>query len=102
MIFFVTIVVIQGIHVIEHILQLVQVYALGIPDDDAFGLLGYVFAIQGTEEWLHLVFNVWYLASLYIVFIALHPGGPTCRCSCRPGCWRRSLSVLGSGLRPGT
>jgi hypothetical protein len=71
MIFFVTIVVIQGIHVIEHILQLVQVYVLGVPDDDAFGLLGYVFAIQGTEEWLHLVFNVWYLASLYIVFIAL-------------------------------
>jgi len=71
MIFFVTIVVIQGIHVIEHILQLVQVYVLGIPDDEAFGLLGYVFSFQGTEEWLHLVFNVWYLASLYIVFIAL-------------------------------
>ena len=71
MIFFVTIVVIQAIHVIEHVLQLVQVYVLGVPDADAFGLLGYVFAFQGTEEWLHLVFNAWYLASLYVVFIVL-------------------------------
>ena len=75
LIFFVTIVVVQAIHVIEHILQLVQVYVLGIPDDEAFGVLGYIFAIQGTEEWLHLVFNTWYLASLYIVFIALWRAG---------------------------
>ncbi len=58
---------IQGIHVIEHIIQLGQVYAFGVADDDALGLLGYVFQFQGTEEWLHLVFNVSYLAALYLL-----------------------------------
>ncbi len=44
-----------------------QVFALGIPDKDALGLLGYVFQFQGTEEWLHIVFNVLYLASLVVI-----------------------------------
>ena len=69
--FFTTIVVIQGIHVVEHIIQLVQVYLFRVSDDDAMGLLGYVFSFQGTEEWLHLAFNVSFLAALYIVFVAL-------------------------------
>ena len=64
-IFFSAIVAIQGAHVVEHIIQLIQVYILGIPDDVAFGLLGYVFQFQGTEEWLHLVFNLTFLLSLY-------------------------------------
>ena len=45
---------IQGVHVIEHVIQLVQVYVFGIADDDALGLLGYVFQFNGTEEYLHL------------------------------------------------
>lgn len=69
--FFLAVVIIQGIHVFEHIVQLVQVYVLGIPDDNALGLLGYVFQFQGTEEWLHLVFNATYLASLYVLLIPL-------------------------------
>jgi hypothetical protein len=72
--FFTAIVAVQGVHVVEHVIQLVQVYVLDVPDDDAFGLLGYVFNFQGTEEWLHLVFNAAYLASLYIVFLLLWQG----------------------------
>jgi hypothetical protein len=65
--FYATVVVVQGGHVIEHIIQLIQVYVLGIPDDEALGLLGYVFAFQGTEEWLHIVFNLLYWACLVII-----------------------------------
>jgi hypothetical protein len=64
----IAVIALQGIHVFEHIAQLVQVYVLGIEDEKALGLLGYVFQIQGTEEWLHLVFNnAWLLALLLIV-----------------------------------
>jgi hypothetical protein len=69
--FFVTVVVVQGIHVFEHVVQLIQVYDLGIPEDNALGLLGYVFQFQGTEEWLHLVFNVSYLLALYALLLPL-------------------------------
>ena len=61
---FTGVVIVQGIHVVEHIIQLIQVFALGVPDDNALGLLGYVFQFQGTEEWLHLGFNAAYLAAL--------------------------------------
>jgi hypothetical protein len=64
---FIAVVAIQGIHVFEHVVQLVQVFLLGIPDDKALGLLGYVFQFQGTEEWLHLVFNVTYLLALVLL-----------------------------------
>jgi hypothetical protein len=63
--------VVQGTHVFEHIVQLIQVFALGIPDEEALGLLGYVFQFQGTEEWLHLVFNVTYLLTLYALLLPL-------------------------------
>jgi hypothetical protein len=65
--FMTTVVIIQGIHVVEHIIQLLQVFVFGVADGDAFGLLGYVFQFQGTEEWLHLVFNATYLLSLYVL-----------------------------------
>jgi hypothetical protein len=68
---FTGVVMVQGIHVIEHIIQLIQVFILGIPDDMALGLLGYVFQLQGTEEWLHLVFNAAYLAALYLLVLPL-------------------------------
>ena len=58
-------VVVQGVHVFEHIAQLVQVYVLDIADDDAFGLLGMVFHPNDTEEWLHLAFNSLFLLALY-------------------------------------
>jgi hypothetical protein len=68
---FTAVVVIQGIHVIEHVIQLAQVYVFGVSDDDAFGLLGYVFQFQGTEEWLHLVFNVTFLLALYALVLPM-------------------------------
>jgi hypothetical protein len=68
---FVGVVVVQSVHVVEHVIQLAQVYLFGVPDDDAFGLLGYVFAFQGTEEWLHLAFNATYLLALYLLFFQL-------------------------------
>ena len=68
---FAGVVLVQGIHVVEHIIQLIQVYGLGVPDDEALGLLGAVFQFQGTEEWLHLVFNVSYLAALYLLLVPL-------------------------------
>jgi hypothetical protein len=69
--FYTAVVLIQTVHVIEHVIQLVQVYLLGIADDDALGLLGLVFAFQGTEEWLHLVFNAGYLAGLCLIAIGV-------------------------------
>lgn len=68
---FIGVVAVQGLHVVEHVIQLVQVYVLGVPDDLAFGLLGYVFQVQGTEEWLHLVFNVTYLTALLLLVAPL-------------------------------
>jgi hypothetical protein len=63
--FLVVVVAVQGTHVIEHIVQLGQVYIWDVPEDDALGLLGYVFEFNGTEEWLHLTYNALYLAALY-------------------------------------
>jgi hypothetical protein len=68
---FLTVVLIQGVHVVEHIIQLAQVYVFDVADDDAFGLLGYVFKPQNTEEWLHLGFNTTYLAALFLLALPL-------------------------------
>jgi hypothetical protein len=65
------VVVIQGGHVVEHIVQLLQVTVFGVPDDRALGLLGYVLQFNGTEEWLHLGYNSVYLLSLYVLIAPL-------------------------------
>jgi len=75
--FLAAVVLIQGIHVGEHIIQLFQVYVFGVAEDNALGLLGYVFEFQGTEEWLHLVFNSLYLSALYILVLPLWHATPT-------------------------
>jgi hypothetical protein len=72
-------VAIQGVHMVEHVIQLAQVTVFGVAEEDALGLLGYVLAIQGTEEWLHLGFNGTYLLGLLAVVVPL---------------WRRVPSVL--------
>ncbi len=69
--------IVQGIHMFEHVLQLIQVFAWNVPDDDALGLLGYVFELQGTEEWLHLVFNLALLTSLYILLGPIRAASPS-------------------------
>jgi hypothetical protein len=55
---------VQAAHFVEHIIQLIQVYALRIPETRALGALGAVFAFHGTEEWMHLAFNVSLLTAL--------------------------------------
>jgi hypothetical protein len=69
--FMTAVVAIQGGHVVEHIVQLLQVSVLGVPEQDALGLLGYVLQFNGTEEWLHLGYNAFYLLALYVLIIPL-------------------------------
>jgi hypothetical protein len=69
--FMTAVVAIQGGHVVEHVVQLLQVFALGVPEDDALGLLGYVLQFNGTEEWLHLGYNTLYLVALYVLILPL-------------------------------
>jgi hypothetical protein len=65
------VVAIQGGHVVEHIVQLLQMTVFGVPDDSALWLLGYVLQFNGTEEWLHLGYNSMYLLSLYALIVSL-------------------------------
>ncbi len=69
--FMTAVVVIQGGHVVEHIVQLLQVTVFGVPDAEALGLLGYLVQFNGTEEWLHLGYNSFYLLSLYALIVPL-------------------------------
>ena len=71
------VVAIQGGHVVEHVIQLFQVYAFGVPEQDALGLLGYVLQFNGTEEWLHLGYNTFYLLALYALIVPLWRITPT-------------------------
>jgi hypothetical protein len=77
LVFFGALVVIQGVHMIEHVIQLLQVTVLGVAEENALGLLGYVLAIQGTEEWLHLGFNGTYLLGLLALVLPLWRRVPT-------------------------
>jgi hypothetical protein len=65
------IMVIQGGHMVEHVVQLLQVTVFGVPDDKALGLLGYLVQFNGTEEWLHLGYNTTFLIALYALAVPL-------------------------------
>ena len=69
--FMTAVIAIQGGHVVEHVIQLFQVFAFGVPEQDALGLLGYVLQFNGTEEWLHLGYNLFYLLALYAIILPL-------------------------------
>jgi hypothetical protein len=71
LLFMSAVVVIQGGHVVEHVIQLFQVFTFGVPEQDALGLLGYVLQFNGTEEWLHLGYNTFYLLALYALIVPL-------------------------------
>jgi hypothetical protein len=71
LVFMTAVVVIQGGHMVEHVVQLLQVSVFGVPDDDALGLLGYLIQFNGTEEWLHLGYNTAYLLALYALIVPL-------------------------------
>jgi hypothetical protein len=74
--FFAGVMLVQGVHVIEHIIQLIQVFILDVPEDDALGLLGYVYQFKGTEEFLHLGFNATYLLALFLLVVPLKRRSP--------------------------
>ena len=69
--FMTAVVAIQGGHVVEHVIQLFQVFAFGVAEDDVLGLLGYVLQFNGTEEWLHLGYSTFYLLALYALIVPL-------------------------------
>lgn len=60
---FLLIIAIQGFHVIEHIVLVVQVQALGLGLDEAHGLLG----ARVNFEWLHFSYNLSFLATLALL-----------------------------------
>ena len=68
--------VVQGAHMVEHVVQLAQVTVLGVADDDALGLLGYVVQFNGTEEWLHLGYNATFALGLYALILPLWRATP--------------------------
>jgi hypothetical protein len=69
--FLATVAAVQGGHVFEHIVQVLQVFVFGVREDEALGLLGYVLQFNGTEEWLHLGYNTLYLLALYALILPL-------------------------------
>ncbi len=75
--FMTAVVAIQGGHVIEHVIQLFQVFVFGVAEENALGLLGYVLQFNGTEEWLHLGYNTFYLLALYALILPLWRITPT-------------------------
>lgn len=62
---------VQGAHMVEHVVQLLQVTVFGVPDDDALGLLGNVVQFNGTEEWLHLGYNAVFFVALWALVVPL-------------------------------
>jgi len=94
-VFYATVVAVQGVHVIEHIVQLLQVYVFGVPSEEAFGLLGYVVNFNRTAEWLHLGFNSLYLLSLFVLVLGVHELALAGQVSMRAF---RVFLVLGVGL----
>ena len=62
---------VQGAHMVEHVVQLLQVTVFGVPDDDALGLLGHVVQFNGTEEWLHLGYNAVFFVGLWALVVPL-------------------------------
>lgn len=61
--------VVQGLHVVEHVIQLMQVHVWH--SDNTLGLLGFVLQFHGTAEWMHLGFNVAYLIALVVLAVGL-------------------------------
>lgn len=56
-------------HVTEHVLQAVQIFALGWPRSQALGALGLVWPWLVRSEWLHY----WYALVILVGLIALRP-----------------------------
>lgn len=66
---FVALLALQGFHVVEHVTQVVQRYALGMPDGN--GIIGSVADIEPV----HLVYNAAYLLLLGATYAVLREDG---------------------------
>jgi hypothetical protein len=54
-------------HWVEHVMQAIQVYALGWPRPQANGALGMVFPWLVTSEWLHYIYAFVMLIGLFVL-----------------------------------
>jgi hypothetical protein len=54
-------------HWLEHLVQAFQIWVLDMPRREAGGLLGYVFPVLVTEEWLHYGYAAAMLAGLVLL-----------------------------------
>lgn len=61
-IFFALLLVAQAGHLIEHLVQLVQLYAWGIPKQHAHGIVGAL-----DIEWVHFIWNLLVLAVVILI-----------------------------------
>lgn len=59
-------------HLVEHLVQAVQIFALGWPRPQALGALGMIFPWLVASEWLHYVYALVMLAGLYGLRAAFH------------------------------
>ena len=55
------------VHIMEHVFQAVQIFLLGWPRSLAGGMLGLIFPIWVTSEWLHYLYAIVVLAGLIIL-----------------------------------
>ena len=81
--------VVVGLHLLEHVVQIVQVHAFGIPPREALALLGGLFPRLVANELLHTAFNSLQLSGL----ILLAPGFRDHRAARR--LWRAALAFQG-------
>lgn len=54
-------------HWLEHVVQAVQVWGLTMPRPEARGVLGYLFPVLVSEEWLHYGYALGMLAGLAVL-----------------------------------
>jgi len=57
-----TVLIIQALHFVEHIAQVIQYYFLGVPRAHAHGIVG-----QLDLEVVHFIFDLWLIGSLVLV-----------------------------------
>lgn len=57
-------------HISEHVVQAVQIYALGWEEADSLGLLGLAFPWLVTSEWMHFLYGVLTLAGVALLLPA--------------------------------
>lgn len=75
---FITVLFVQGAHMVEHVAQVIQKFILGYPD--AHGLLGSIFDF----EWVHFIYNTTLEVALILILVwcrraTSHPGSLSLR-----------------------